>query len=470
MKSVSKKFSVFLASWTLALFLGWISSGCGSSSYTLINPPSGFVFTDSSGNVITSSSANSNVQLRTSDGENILFQFQVNSNVNFQNVVAARNLNNSVVHFPSNSDKAGITGTVNLFTPCYPAQNTTRVCPSATTLTDVAASCTDQILLTVTEPVSGDYAWANPTRSGINDCQIQADISNFNTGGSGTIILPYSFSFQPPPGYVGPPQECALACDDPISNLGGVEMFYQANDIVISSPASSLEGQTFAGTGTTIALDPDFISRYLDPLPSFIWTFIDDSNVTLDLYSYNYLLEGQTTPLPQCQFQCEMFPDPGATFSFSINGRTNLIAYTVTGTNVENVYFVSPANTTILLSVRGGNVGSSTMVITSTFSDDPIYPLDFTLGEGDFISVTGFEVLDLNNGVENTVTLNQSSVLTFSDTGSLQILGTDEDTVVMSDASSWTNSEAVTIDGNTFTQYQNGDATLLVQQGVNVGN
>lgn len=165
--------------------------GDGGGTFTLSGAPTGFTFTDESGNAITSANSGAKAQLRDTDG-NVLFEFTVSGNVNFANVTTARSDTKALVHFPSASDKGGITGTVTLYVPCSSHQNSIVLCPGATSLDDVTTTCTGAIQLYPGSATGSNYTFANATTKSADTtlCQAQADIANFATGGTGNTILP----------------------------------------------------------------------------------------------------------------------------------------------------------------------------------------------------------------------------------------------------------------------------------------
>lgn len=450
---------------------------CGHGRDPLINPPSGFIFTNSSGDEIVRPSSDGLVQLRNGSGEKLL-QFTYGAPINFNHVIAARTVEKSLLHFPSLTDKAGIVGTISFFVPCSPDQNALRICPGATTASAVASACSGELLLTTEAPSSGAYTWANTTRTGTDDCEVQVDIRDFNTGGSGTILLPYQFSFEGPEGHVYDAEtdpQCQLLCDDPVVDFGGVERQYLA-DIdygvhreAILPPLSDLAGSTISMqlTDSDPIPDPDFITRYFAEPPTSLWSFRADNTVTLDLTGYNFLLSGEQSPLVACEIQCEMFDDGEGSFHFDIDG-SDQIRHTVTGYDDNNVSYLSPLNIDKMLAgISGGVRGTSVLVITDAGADEPFY---FELGADNFAQVSGFEVLDLNNGAINVVTLDSTSLLAFSDTDQLKIRGDADDTVRLH-AETWTElSGTVTEDDVEYVRYQKGAATVLVESGVTVLN
>lgn len=173
-----------------ALFFS-CNGGGGGAALILSGTPSGFTFTDENGNAITSAGAGSTVQLRDANG-NALFAFTANGDVDFSNVTAARSDTKALVHFPSDSDKAGISGTVTLYAPCDSHQNSIVLCPGATSLDDVTTTCSGAVTLSPGSATGSNYTFANAATkaAGTTLCQAQADIANFGTGGIGNIILP----------------------------------------------------------------------------------------------------------------------------------------------------------------------------------------------------------------------------------------------------------------------------------------
>ncbi|MFO7581395.1 BapA/Bap/LapF family large adhesin [Guyparkeria sp.] len=96
------------------------------------------------------------------------------------------------------------------------------------------------------------------------------------------------------------------------------------------------------------------------------------------------------------------------------------------------------------------------------------FDLDFT--DPATASVENIERVDL--GAEdgpNNLTLGSDEVIELTDDGDvLQITGDSEDTVTLSDGASWAEGASQAIHGVAYTEYTFGDATLLVQDGVNV--
>lgn|GEM_PF-5181783 len=176
-------------------------SGCGSSgsggggggtTNTLANAPTGYTFTDENGNAVTTITAGQTVQLRDESG-NVLFAFTTDGDVDFSNVTADSSDTDTkaFVHFPADTDKTGITGTVTLYIPCLSNQNSIVVCPDATTLDEVTAACANAASLSPVTTTAGNYTYANAaTRTGTTACQVTADIANFGTGGVGNVALP----------------------------------------------------------------------------------------------------------------------------------------------------------------------------------------------------------------------------------------------------------------------------------------
>lgn len=166
-------------------------TSCGSAaitSYTLSNPPTGFKFTNTSGNTIDRMGEGSLVQLRDNENDNIIIQFTISGDVDFTNVAADRDDIRTMAHFPSSSDKSGISGTIKLFVPCDDTIDTMRVCPSAATLFEIANGCPGEVTLTNSETTSDNYTWDNAnSRSEDADCEVSTDISNFGTGAVGQV-------------------------------------------------------------------------------------------------------------------------------------------------------------------------------------------------------------------------------------------------------------------------------------------
>jgi hypothetical protein len=170
------------------------SLGCGSTTTTstessssagsVSNAPSGTTFTDTDGNTITSFTEGQAVILEDTAGKTV-FKFSPTADVDLTNVTAARDSSTSVVHFPASTDKTGISGSVTLSIPCSSSDTAVRVCPNATAASAVTSGCTGEITLTTSSPTSGNYTWANTSRSGSTDCTVTADIDNFGTGGAG---------------------------------------------------------------------------------------------------------------------------------------------------------------------------------------------------------------------------------------------------------------------------------------------
>lgn len=186
MKTKIRIAAAFIALGVAALFILNLNCGSGSAGdYPLTGAPTGFVFTNTSGNQIDKMSSGGTAQLRDTTGR-ILLQFFVNGIVNFQNVVAGRDSTKTLIHFPSAIDKNGISGYLLLFFACNATTDEVRVCPSATAMSEVAGGCTDELTLNAANPTSGAYTWANAsTRTGSDDCQVQANTGDFGTGAFG---------------------------------------------------------------------------------------------------------------------------------------------------------------------------------------------------------------------------------------------------------------------------------------------
>ncbi|MFH1654299.1 MAG: hypothetical protein ABIE74_09655 [Pseudomonadota bacterium] len=174
--------TLFLAS----IIMVNLSCGDGTNvSDALSGAPAGYKFTDTNGNAITSITRGTAAQLR-SDAGNVIIQFTTSGSVNFTDLVTDRNTTKTIAHFPSDTEKAGLTGNVVLFIPCAADSTQVRVCPDATALTDVLEGCTNVVTLSSATPTSGNYTWDNvTTRSGATDCQVSATVANFGTGGEG---------------------------------------------------------------------------------------------------------------------------------------------------------------------------------------------------------------------------------------------------------------------------------------------
>lgn len=168
--------------------------GCGGTTGTdsgtsttdsLGGAPTGSVFTDSDGNTVSSTTRGSTAQLRDSS-DNVLLAFTTDGSVDFTNVTATRTSSKAVVHFPSSTDKEGLTGTLVMYLPCDARTNQVRVCPSATTEDETSTSCSGVLALNATTSTSGSYTWDNAsTRTGTTDCQVSASVENFGTGAFG---------------------------------------------------------------------------------------------------------------------------------------------------------------------------------------------------------------------------------------------------------------------------------------------
>lgn len=183
MKKRAKMLLVLFVLSGLALALVYCSStGSDTTIDVLSNVPTGFVFTNADGTTITSATRGATVQFRDTSG-NSLLQFATSGNVDFTNVVAARDSTSTLVHFPSAADKSGLTGNLTMFVPCAAAANQIRTCPQAATMNQVALGCTGETTLTAATATSGSYTWDNAsTHTGTDDCQVSASVDNFGTG------------------------------------------------------------------------------------------------------------------------------------------------------------------------------------------------------------------------------------------------------------------------------------------------
>ena len=77
------------------------------------------------------------------------------------------------------------------------------------------------------------------------------------------------------------------------------------------------------------------------------------------------------------------------------------------------------------------------------------------------------EIVDLSSTGNNTLLLDEASILALStSTDTLRVIGADAGNAVRTTAEEWTFNGTVIIDGMTFNEYVNGEATLQVQVGV----
>ncbi|MBX7149683.1 hypothetical protein K1X76_11470 [bacterium] len=454
-----------LAALSLLLF-----SSCSNRKLLLRNAPAGTVFTDEDGNIITKVALGHSAQLRNSQTNAVLFDFTPNNDINLTNLEISRSENGTVINFPSESDKDGLGNTLTLFVACNPSSSGVRFCPAVTSADDLSASCDGAILLTTQAEESGSYLWANATtRSGLSDCEVEVNIDDVNGGAQGTIVFSYSFSFLGPDGIDITPEtapDCLLACDDPTLDAGGVSGRYACNDPAITGPTEDISGTSFSCQSSFEGNDQNFVTNYLTRTPSFTWTFLTESIATLDLANYNFLLSDEENNLVACEFQCEAFIEGEGSFEFTINDG-EFLTYTVTGYDTDNTYFVDPDHLDpVLAGIDGGPVGVDTLVITDS-NDNTDY--SFTLGTGDFEHVTGFEIIDLDNGVVNSIFVDADSLLATSDTASLLILGTELDSIGLVDTTWEESATTVEINGVTCNELTNGEATLYLQEGITWG-
>jgi VCBS repeat-containing protein len=131
----------------------------------------------------------------------------------------------------------------------------------------------------------------------------------------------------------------------------------------------------------------------------------------------------------------------------------------VRSTNPANELFVIESNE---FDPIDGEGGFDVLLLDGEFD------LDFT--DPDTATVANIERIDLGEADgENTLTLAGDDLIALTDDNDvLQIAGDEEDAVVLS-GDGWTKGEDQVINGVTYTEYTFGDdATLLVQDGVNV--
>lgn len=176
----------------LSVMLIIVAAGCGGSSSTtpttndtLANAPSGASFTDVNGNTITEVAQGTTAYLSDSSDNKIL-AFTTSGNVDFSNVTANRSSFASIVHFPSSTDKAGLTGTLILYMPCSDQYDQINICPSATSLADTVIGCEGATTITAPASGSGAYTWDNIIgRAANDDCLLSAAVDDFGTGAYG---------------------------------------------------------------------------------------------------------------------------------------------------------------------------------------------------------------------------------------------------------------------------------------------
>lgn len=151
-----------------------------------VTPPTGFVFTDGGGGVVTTVESGSVLALTTDDqNAQTILSFTVDGSVDFGHVNAGISVDKAWVHFPSDQDKVGIVGDVTLYIPAFADNNAVVICPGATSDADIASDCVDAIVLTAEEPTLGGYTWVNTERAGLEPFEISSAIAHFSTGGMG---------------------------------------------------------------------------------------------------------------------------------------------------------------------------------------------------------------------------------------------------------------------------------------------
>ncbi len=113
-----------------------VGGGTGGAAIvegSITDPPDGLEFTDENGDPIEDYEGDVTVHLRTDSGD-VVFSFQPSGNINFSNVRASRSGNKTVLHFNSDNDKLGISGSVGLHVPGLSNLSELRICPDARTL------------------------------------------------------------------------------------------------------------------------------------------------------------------------------------------------------------------------------------------------------------------------------------------------------------------------------------------------
>lgn len=441
-----------------------------AQTYTLENAPEGYQFTNTSGEVLTSLKSNADdmtVQLRSEEGS-VDLEFTVTGSVDLDRLTLERDLETVFINYDFPGDEISIDGIdteLTVYVPCNPMHNAVRFCYDITAQDEILPTCEFQSLPTTEEVYSGNVTWLNPERSGITDCAISVINSKslLQAGGAqGTLLMPSSFSVTPPVDFVSNPETdpaCAFLCDDPTYDLGGYEAHFFCNDPIVQLPTDSMDGTQLSCQLTYE--NTEFHTQYFES-NSLNWTFTGDERVALDAQQFNFLLKGQQLELLECQLTCEMFVEGDADLSFFVNGQDSF-TYTLTGYDTDNVYFLDPNFSTPEHNYLDGGVeGTDTLVVTDGNTDTP---LDIVLESYDFDDVVGFEVIDLNNGVENTISVDHVSLSNTSDTGTLKILGTSLDTVRTSIVAEDSYEE----DGIEFTQLTLLDGKILyVQSGINI--
>ena len=112
-----------------------------------------------------------------------------------------------------------------------------------------------------------------------------------------------------------------------------------------------------------------------------------------------------------------------------------------------------------LLDILSGGTGEDTLNFTGSGQalDLPNTP---------DTQISGFEIIDLTGpGGNNALTVSAAEIINLSDTDILRVDGVSPDSVTTTD-SDWTNTGDVVINGVTYTQYTNADATLQVATAV----
>jgi hypothetical protein len=183
----AKRLASYLARGLLAPFT---IAGCGgsggstaSSSTTLSDAPTGAMFTDESGNAISTATPGTIVQVRTADGAKILEFTMGTSSVSLDGAALGRDAAGTLVALGSGSamrlsllgaDKAvvGLPETITAFVPCDDNDNRVLICPAAGTVPDDPLACAGPVLLAPEAAASGGYTWSNVDRTGADDCRV----------------------------------------------------------------------------------------------------------------------------------------------------------------------------------------------------------------------------------------------------------------------------------------------------------
>ncbi|WP_445004089.1 BapA/Bap/LapF family large adhesin [Halomonas mongoliensis] len=226
-----------------------------------------------------------------------------------------------------------------------------------------------------------------------------------------------------------------------VDNVATAEGNLLENDVLRGEEfelSVSLDGETFESTSEgAVTLDGEYGTLVVEADGSYVYTPYDLENFvdTLsDTFTYQVAYEGGPT-------------------------ETAELTVFVRSTNPANELFVIDSDE---FDPIDGEGGFDVLLLDGEFD------LDFT--DPDTATVANIERIDLGEADgENTLTLAGDDLIALTDDNDvLQITGDEEDTVVLS-GDDWSQGETQVINGVAYTEYTFGDdATLLVQDGVNV--